>query len=148
MATKPVGVPGDRHGQCTDAQMRGSVFNFAHMLSNGVAPNPCPGDAAQLAAQSGAQPAVPMKPFTLKRAWKLRCSEIHVLAERAECRCRAARKHLVLADTVLFAEVKEPAAEVAEGEEVKQLLKDFALHRLARTMLVCFRIRNQVVVSI
>ena len=114
--------------------MCGSVFNFAHMLSNGVAPNPCPGDAAQLAAQSDAHPEKPAKPFTLERAWKLRCSEIHVLADRADCRCRAARKHPVLADTVLFAEVKEPAAEVQEGEAVKQLLKDFALHRLERTM--------------
>ena len=46
--------------------------------------------------------------LTFQHAWHQRRSTIHVLAERAEARGRAARKHLVLADTTLFSQIKEP----------------------------------------
>ena len=50
----------------------------------------------------------PARKFTFERAWRLRCSELHVLAQRADSRCHAARKKLVLADTTPFTEREEP----------------------------------------
>ena len=83
-------------------------------------------------------PAHPVHPsarkFTFERAWRLRCSELHVLAQRADSRCHAARKKLVLADTTLFAERKEPQGEIQEGEETKKLLRTVAVAKLQRTM--------------
>ena len=32
-----------------------------------------------------------LRPYTFERAWRLRCAEIHVLAGRADGRCRHAR---------------------------------------------------------
>ena len=64
----------------------------------------------------------PPMPFTFKRAWKLRCSEILTLAERAESRRMAARKRLVLADTTLFADMKEPKKQLEESEQVRSIL--------------------------
>eukprot|EP00969_Alexandrium_andersonii_P237018 10462543-Alexandrium_andersonii.AAC.1 len=123
------------------------------MLSNNSA-RPCsgasqltpeaPGDAAQLAAgaSSGASPPTPctsggapaQRRYTFQRAWRLRRSEIHVLAGRADGRRAAARKWLVLADTTAFAERKEPTSEVAAGEDVKALLRQACCRRLRRTM--------------
>ncbi len=31
------------------------------------------------------------RPYSFERAWRLRCAEIHVLAARADSRCRLAR---------------------------------------------------------
>ena len=59
---------------------------------------------------------------TFLRAWKLRKSEILVLAQRADRRSLASRKKLVMADTTLFAELKEPKSAIEEGEQVKELL--------------------------
>jgi hypothetical protein len=57
-----------------------------------------------------------------------------VLAARADCRSAAARKFLVLADTLLCAELKEPMQDIAAGENIKDLLLLFCKHRLRRTM--------------
>ena len=65
---------------------------------------------------------------TFKRAWRLRCSEIHVLASRAERKCHAARKWPVMADTVLFAERKVPLAPIRQGEDIKSCLAQWAFN--------------------
>ena len=70
---------------------------------------------------------------TIQRAWVLRRSEIHVLAGRADCRCYAARKKLVLADTTTFADLKEATPSevtlkehtIDDGEQVKELLMTY-----------------------
>ena len=41
-----------------------------------------------------------------------------MLAARADSRCRLARKRLVLAGTTLFSELKEPRANLEEGDLV------------------------------
>ena len=74
------------------------------------------------------------RPYTFERAWRLRCAEIHVLAGRADGRCRHARKRLVLADTALFSEVKEPRADLGKGELVLDSLAHVARSQLARRM--------------
>ena len=74
------------------------------------------------------------RPHTFERAWRLRCAEIYVLAARADSRCRLARKRLVLADTTLFSELKEPRANPEEGELVLLSLAHFARPQLARRM--------------
>ena len=111
--------------QCIDAMTCGDCAKFAHMLSN-----------CSCAADHGAaQPVHPSaRKFTFERAWRLRCSELHVLAQRAESRRHAARKKLVLADTTLFAERKEPHGEIQRGEETKRLLRVVAVKKLQRTM--------------
>ncbi|MCP4003312.1 MAG: hypothetical protein GY725_03870, partial [bacterium] len=143
---------------CTNAVDCGSVMNFRHLLSNGCGPEDVAGDAAQLAELAGdasrlaasssssssklgrasgiitVSPRVPQRAYTFHRAWRLRHSEIHVLAGRADCRCAAARKRLVLADTTVFAENKEPRAEIQHGEATKDMLRNFCSHRLQRTM--------------
>ena len=75
-----------------------------------------------------------MRKFTFERAWRLRCSELHVLAKRAEARCQDARKKLVLADTILFARQLEPARHIEQGEEMKRILRTVAVVTLKRTM--------------
>ena len=100
---------------------------FEHMLSN------CSCSATQDVAQL--MDPSPRK-FTFERAWRLRCSELHVLAQRASNRSDAARKRLVLADTTLFSELKEPHGAIQQGEELKQLLRLLirrTLHRIVPT---------------
>ena len=63
---------------CCSAKDCNSVLKFRHMMSNGDS-------AARL--------------HTFARAWRLRQSELHVLAQRAEERETAARKSLTLRDT-------------------------------------------------
>ena len=92
----------------------GSVSQYAHLLRN------CGCPAA--------------RPHSFERAWRLRCAEIHVLAARADFRCRLARKRLVLADTTLFSELKEPRARLEEGELALLSLAHFARSKLARRM--------------
>ena len=70
---------------------------------------------------------------TFRQAWKLRRSEILVLAQRADCRCLASRKKLVLADTTLFADIKEPKSAIEDGEQVRELLMTFYTTRLRRS---------------
>jgi hypothetical protein len=117
---------------CTDPMMCGSVMNYKNVLSNVCSPDEATGDAAQLAAPSSSSRGAPQRLYTFLRAW--RRSEIHVLARRADCRCAAARKKLLMADTILFAENKEPRTEIQQGEETKQLLQTFCLRRLQRSM--------------
>ena len=83
---------------CEGPQACGSVGQYRHLLRDCCRPV--------------------QRPFTFERAWRLRCAEIHVLAGRADSRSRHARKRLVLADTTLFSEVKEPRADVEKGELV------------------------------
>ena len=115
---------------CTNPEDCGSVTNFKHFLSNG--------DASQLAASSSSSsvcvPCAPRRAYTFRQAWRLRRSEIHPLAGRADCRCTAARKRLVLADTILFAEMKEPLTEIQNGEATKKMLCDFCNLHLQQTM--------------
>ena len=110
--------------RCLDPLTCGTCENFSHMLSNCSCKDH---GAAQPAASS-------VRKFTFERAWRLRCSELHVLAQRAEARCQNARKKLVLADTILFARKKEPAKQIAEGEELKKILRAVAVGKLGRTM--------------
>ena len=72
--------------------------------------------------------------YSFERAWRLRCSEIHVLAERANIKRHAAQKKLVLADTTLFANVKEPHEDICKGDQTRQLLKQYTVRQLRRTM--------------
>ena len=81
--------------------------------------------ASQLAASSSSCRAAPRRNFAFLRAWILRRAEIQVLAERADCRCQAARKRIVMADTTMFAERKEPSAEIEDGETVKDVLANY-----------------------
>ena len=99
---------------CKGAHDCGSVCQYRHLLRDCSHPIP--------------------RPYTFERAWRLRCAEIHVLARRADLRCRQARKRLVLADTTLFSEVKEPRADLAKGELVLDSLGQFARSQLARRM--------------
>ncbi len=92
----------------------GSVSQYNHLLRN------CGCPAA--------------RPHSFERAWRLRCAEIHVLAARADSRRRLARKRLVLADTTLFSELKEPRANLEEGDLVYSSLVHFAKSRLGRRM--------------
>ena len=108
---------------CTNPMTCGNVLTYSGLLSDGTHP------------ESGApQPAPPPTcAYTFQRAWKLRSSEILTLAERADCRCMAARKRLVLADTTLFADMKEPKALIEESEEVRRILTMLFSRRLRRT---------------
>ena len=92
----------------------GCVTQYSHMLRN------CDCSA--------------VRPHSFERAWRLRCAEIHVLAVRADSRSRLARKRLVLADTTLFSELKEPKANLEEGDLVLRSLGHFARSQLARRM--------------
>ena len=97
----------------------GNVITYKGLLSNG---NYSEGGAPQ-----------PACAYTFQRAWKLRSSEILMLAEKAQCRCMAARKRLVLADTTLFADMKEPKAYIQESDEVRNVLEMLYLTRLRRS---------------
>ena len=99
---------------CEACRACGSVRQYRHLLRDCSRPIPCP--------------------YTFERAWRLRCAEIHVLARRADSRCRQARKRLVLADTILFSEVKEPRKALDEGERVLDSLRQFARSRMAQHM--------------
>ena len=120
--------------RCLHPMTCGTCENFSHMLSNCT----CKDNGAAhsvVAPRGAAQPAASsVRKFTFERAWRLRCSELHVLAQRAEARCKNARKKLVLADTILFAKTKEPARQIEEGEEMKRILRTAAVVKLKRTM--------------
>ena len=131
---------------CADPMTCGSVVNYQHLLSNNDHPDKTGGAVPQTAASASAaggasQPAgsasssrgAQQRNYTFQRAWNLRCSEIHVLARRADCRCLAARKKLVLADTTLFADVKEPKSEIEDGENVRDLLVTLYAARFRRS---------------
>ena len=104
---------------CQDPLTCGNCNRFAHMLSD-----------------NGASQSVATRDYkyTFARAWRLRSSEISVLAKRARCRCSASRKKLVLADTTLFATLKEPPQLIQEGDEIKTLLDRYTRRVLRRTM--------------
>ena len=99
---------------CKGAHDCGSVCQYSHLLRDCSHPIP--------------------RPFTFERAWRLRCAETHVLAARADSRRRLARKRLVLADTTLFSALKEPWANLEEGELVLLSLAHFARSQLARRL--------------
>ena len=122
---------------CTDPMTCGSVLTYRGLLSNGSHPEVEAGNHLCAAAPSSGSSAAPkptvvsdvdgdrpdcVRAYTFQRAWHLRSSEIQVLGERAQCRCLAARKRLVLADTTLFADVKEGKAQIQHGEEVLSLI--------------------------
>ena len=141
--------------RCTDPMQCGSVLMYKNLLSdNSSALQSDDGDAPQLSAatsppssssrpsssSSGDAPQLAeratalRRSYTFKRAWTLRHSEILVLAARADCRCDAAKKRLVLADTTAFAELKEPKGDIDRGEEILQVFRLFCLRRLQRTL--------------
>ena len=82
------------------------------------------GGAGQPASSTAPPPPDPGQ-YTFERAWRLRSSEIAVLAARADAKCDMARKKLVLADVTLFAERKEPLAEIEKGEDAKDTVADW-----------------------
>ena len=105
---------------CRDPMTCGCVSRYAHLLSNGS-----PGGSAQ-------SPDATRRKFTFERAWRLRCSEIHVLAQRAEARGDASQKLLVLADTTLLSNLKEPKEALDRGLRLRR--KVMALSSTWRTM--------------
>ena len=114
---------------CRDPMSCGSCSRFQHMLSN------CTCAAASSDGHGASQPVdTSSRKHTFERAWRLRCSEMHVLAARADSRCHASRKKLVLADTTLFATLKEPQGAIQEGDEIKNVLDRYACTVLWRTM--------------
>ena len=106
---------------CGGPLLCGNSSRFRHMLARcGCSDRSTESrDASQLAEVSATQ-------FTFERAWRLRCSEIHVLAARADTKCHAARKHLVMEDTTLFATLAEPREAIRRGEDIKSF-KGFAI---------------------
>ena len=74
------------------------------------------------------------RPATFARAWRLRRSEIAVLAARAEARARAARKILVLQDTLLFRKQVMPLEEVQRGDDLAGKLRESMWRALRRKM--------------
>ena len=99
--------------RCCCAQDCNSVMKFRHMMSNGDS-------AARL--------------HTFARAWRLRQSELHVLAQRAEEREAAARKSLTLRDTTFGSRSMEPRAAIEAGNEVRSMLLSYSHAALRRTM--------------
>jgi len=117
---------------CTNPMTCGHVLTQRGLLSDGNHPEGgAPQPAPLLSEQTDTSP--PTCAYTFQRAWKLRSSEIHMLADRAHCRCLAARKRLVMADTILFADTKEPPALIEESEQVRHILVMLFLTRLRRT---------------
>ena len=107
---------------CRDALTCGCVSKFAHMLSDDNRSGRGAGAAGK-------------RNFTFQHAWRQRQSVIHILAERAEARGRAARKHLVLADATIFSQIKEPRGSLKVGlRQANALRADF--RPLARTSLL------------
>ncbi len=98
---------------CCSAKDCNSVLKFRHMMSNGDC-------AARL--------------HTFARAWRLRQSELRVLAQRGEVRKAAARKRLTLRDTTFGSRRVEPRAEIEAGNEVRSVLLSYSLAALRRTM--------------
>ena len=114
---------------CRDPMSCGSCSRFQHMLSN------CTCAAASSDGHGASQPVdTSSHKHTFERGWRLRCSEIHVLAARADIRRHLSRKKVVLADTTLFATLKEPQGAIKEGEEIKNVLRRYACRVLRRTM--------------
>ena len=99
--------------RCCGPQECNSVLKFRHMMSNG-----------ECAARR----------HTFARAWRLRQSELHVLAERAEQREAAARKRLTLRDTTFGSRSMEPRASIDAGNEVRSMLLSYSQTALRRTM--------------
>ena len=131
--------------QCLDPMTCGSCGNFKHMLSNNrTGPMLCRGahqpssassSAASTATGGAAQPAsTSFCKFTFQRAWRLRCSEIHVLAARADARCQASQKKLVLADTTRFSTIKEPAGDIQQGDNLRVFLERYTCRLLQRRL--------------
>ena len=104
--------------RCTEPHKCNCTSKFTQLLSNGD----CHG------------PDSSVRRFTFERSWRLRWCEVKVLAARADAKSDAARKKLVLADTVLFAELKEPKDEIEAGEAVKAHLRQYVKVALQRTM--------------
>ena len=121
---------------CVDPMSCGSCSKFQHMLSNCSSAMESDGrSSAPADGHSAAQPVeASAYKYTFQRAWRLRCSEVHVLAARAENRCQAAKKKLVLADTTLFATLKEPHAAIQEGDDIKQCLCRCTMRAVRRTL--------------
>ncbi len=121
---------------CEDPVSCGSVLNMRSLLSHGARRVPSVSSAPRAAARGGraSQPAETCARYSFQRAWRLRHSELLVLAARADARSEASRKALVLADTVLFAERKEPFSEIQRGEDTVLALRTFCRQRLHRRL--------------
>ena len=117
---------------CTDPMTCGSVLNYKHMLLNSSTQVASAGDTSASSSPAAQRTTQDATSYTFQRAWRLRWAEINVLAERADERQAASRKHLVMADTTLFAEVKEPAAEIVVGEDVLSVVRDWC-HQLTHS---------------
>ena len=116
---------------CTSPMDCGSHKKFEHLLSCNTCKNPeVLSDSAKvleaLQRTCFAQPCrrqAPRRKYSLVRAWRLRKSELRVLAERAERRQEQAQKYLTLADCTLIAKRYEPVHEVSRGNEAHQALR-------------------------
>ena len=124
--------------RCTDPHKCDCTSKFTQLLSNGDCQGPDSGVAQTADANTAGanQPGVntPLRRYTFERFWKLRWCEIKVLAARADAKSDAARKRLVLADTVLFSEMKEPKSEIEAGEAIKAQLRHYVKLACRRTM--------------
>ena len=119
---------------CTDPLKCNCTSKFTQLLSNGECENHNESVADSAATFSPYPVAKPFRKYTFQRAWRLRWSEILVLAQRADVKSESARKKLVIADTVLFSEIKEPKEKIAEGEKVKAFVRRYVKVQLRRTM--------------
>ena len=81
------------------------MLQFLRMMSSG-------GSAARL--------------HTFARAWRLRQSELHVLAQRAEERAAAARKRLSLRDATSGNRNIEPRTAIDVGNVVRSMLLNYS----------------------
>ena len=127
---------------CKNPMDCGSHRKFDHFLSCNTCHNPqVENDAATMlealqrrcVAQPSGKRAIRRK-YSLVRAWRLRRSELHVLADRAERKQEQAQKYLTLADCTLIAKRYEPVEAVKHGDEVSDALRQVFMKSLARTL--------------
>ena len=118
---------------------------FDHMVSDGSVCDLCFqnkvvekwAESKKKATSSGSRSEDPKGIFTFERAWRVRCSEVHVLASRAENRSRIAKKKLVMADTIMFSELKKPVdteEDFVSGQWIRSFLQKLVCKELKRRM--------------
>ena len=131
---------------CQSPMECGSVKKFHHLLSNCTckAQNYSPEElrtCEALLTTCDSQPSDTQargrqvhRAFTFARAWRLRHSEILLLADRSTEKSHAAKKILTLRDTTLCRRRSQPAQQVQEGDQLCSMLKTYAKQTLHRTM--------------